>query len=86
MKSFIGLKIKKFSINHYNEITITLNNDSTYTANLAKFNDVYCYPKNFAEWKEASIGETGADIEWVSGFAVHLDQIATLAVEQKSAS
>lgn len=85
MENLIGLKIKKFSINAIDEIKITLNNGATYSANLSKFNDLYCYPKNFNEWKNASIGENGADIEWESGFAVHLDQIAMLALEQKSA-
>lgn len=86
MSSLIGLKIKKFNISDYNEITIELSNDSSYTANLSSFNDVYCYPKNLQEWKQANIGECNADIEWISGFAIHLDQIAALAIEQSKAS
>ncbi len=85
MKNFIGLKIKKFSIINYNEITIELSDGSTYNANLNKFNDIYCYPKNLHDWKKANIGECGADIEWSTGFAVHLDQITALATNQKSA-
>lgn len=85
MKNFIGLKIKKISIVNYNNITIELSDGSIYSANLSKFSDVYCYPKNLHDWKNATIGECGADIEWSSGFAVHLDQVATLAIEQKSA-
>jgi hypothetical protein len=86
MTSLIGLKIKKFSIGDYNEITIELNNNSSYSANLSSFNDIYCYPKNLQEWKRANVGECNADIEWASGFAVHLDQIAALAIEQNKAS
>jgi hypothetical protein len=86
MKIFIGLKIKNFSIETYNEITIELNDGSVYSANLNSFNDIYCYPKNLTEWQKADIGECGADIEWKSGFAVHLDQIASLGIEIKPAS
>jgi hypothetical protein len=86
MKNFIGLKIKQFSIGAYNEITITLNNGSTYSANLSQFNDVYCYPKNLKDWKNARIGECHADIEWDCGFDVHLDQIAGLALKQSKSA
>lgn len=82
MKNLIGLKIKKFSLGAYHEITIELNDGSTYSANLSTFNDVYCYPKNFIEWSKASIGEFKADIEWETGFAVHLDQIASLSEDK----
>jgi cell division septal protein FtsQ len=85
MKNFIGLKIKKISTTVYNEITIELNDGSVYSANLSKFNDVYCYPKNMQSWLTARIGEYKADIEWDSGFAVHIDQIAALATDQKTA-
>ncbi len=86
MINLIGLKIKKIIIADYNEITIELSNGSIYSANLSTFNDVYCYPKNLHEWKNATIGECRADIEWSSGFAVHLDQVAALATKQQSAS
>ncbi len=86
MTNLIGLKIKKFTLADYNEITIELNNGSIYSANLSTFNDVYCYPQNLHEGKNATIGECRADIEWSSGFAVHLDQVAALAVEQQTAS
>lgn len=86
MNNLIGLKIKKFNINNYNEITIELSNNTIYSADLSSFSDIYCYPKNLQEWKNANIGECNADIEWHSGFAVHLDQIATLATEQNKAS
>jgi hypothetical protein len=86
MKNLIGFKIKFFSVTVFNEVSIELNDGSKYRANLSKFNDIYCYPKNLQEWMTASIGECGADIEWESGFGVHLDQIANLASDQKTAS
>lgn len=83
MKNLIGLKIKKFSLGAYHEITIELNDGSKYSANLCTFSDVYCYPKNTTEWSKAATGEFKADIEWESGFAVHLDQIASLSNSKK---
>lgn len=56
MKNLIGLKIKKFSLGAYHEITIELNDGSKYSANLCTFSDVYCYPKNTTEWSKAATG------------------------------
>jgi hypothetical protein len=82
MKNLIGKKIKNFSVGSYHNISIELNDGSKYTANLNSFSDVYCYPKNIYEWSKATIGEFRADIEWESGFGVHLDQIAFLSLQQ----
>jgi hypothetical protein len=82
MKDFTSIKIIKFEIHSYNNITIHLSDNSSYSANLQSFNDIYCYPKNFLEWQKARIGEFKADIEWESGFGVHLDQIASLSEDE----
>lgn len=86
MKNFIGIKIKEFEIIGLNQIKIILTDESSYQANLESFNDIYCYPKNINEWNQAKIGENKVDIEWATGFAVHLDQIANLAIDQNKSA
>jgi len=82
MKDFIKLRIKSFNLIRNNLISILLTNGSEYSADISSFQDVYCYPKNEAEWGQAFIGECNADIEWPGGFGIHLDQIASLAITQ----
>jgi hypothetical protein len=79
VKSFIGLKIIDFKIGEYNLITIRLNDSSVYSADLSSFNKVDCYPSE-SEWEKAFLGEFKTDIEWPSGFGIHLDQIAGLSL------
>jgi hypothetical protein len=80
MKDFYKLRIKSFRLIKYNVISITLTDDSEYTADINSFCDVYCYPSE-AEWNQAFTGECKADIEWPNGFGIHLDQIAGLALK-----
>ncbi len=86
MKDFIKLRIKTFKLIRFHIISIILTDDSEYTADISSFQDVYCYPKNETEWNQAFIGEFKADIEWPSGFGIHLDQIAGLALEQNKSA
>lgn len=85
MKDFYKLRIKSFNLISYNIINITLTDNSEYTANISSFQEVYCYP-NDVEWSQAFIGECKADIEWPSGFGIHLDQIAGLALKQNKSA
>ena len=82
MKDFMKLRIKSFKLIDYNIINIILSDDSEYTADLSSFQETYCYPQDETEWKKAFIGEFKADIQWPSGFDIHLHQIADLALEQ----
>lgn len=76
----IGQSIIKLTVPAMDEVEITLSNGKTYRANLRdKFHDVYCYPRNESEWMRAFIGEDNIDVQWPSGFAVHLDQVVPLA-------
>jgi hypothetical protein len=84
MKDFMKLRIKSFKLLSYNVISITLTDDSVYTADLSSFNDIYCYPKEEKEWQEAFVGEFKADIQWPCGFDIHLHQIADLSMEQSA--
>lgn len=84
MKDFIKLRLKSFQLVQYNIISITLNDNSTYTADISSFQKVYCYPKDLTEWEKAFIGEFKADIQWPCGFDIHLHQIADLAMEQSA--
>lgn len=84
MKDFMKLRIQSFKLIDYNIISITLTDNSTYTADLSSFKNIYCYP-NSKEWEHAFIGEFKADIQWPCGFDIHLHQIAELATEQNKA-
>lgn len=86
MKDLMNLRIKNFELLEFNIIKITLNDSSIYTANIESFKDVYCYPRNLSEWTDAKIGECEIDVEWSTGFGIHLDQIIPLAQMQKVAS
>ena len=79
MKSFVGLKIIELKLENYHSLLIKLNDSSEYHANISSFSDVHCYPDK-DEWSKGFIGEFKADIEWPSGFGIHLDQIASLAI------
>ena len=83
MKDFMKLRIKSFKLLNLNIICIRLTDDSEYTADISSFSDIYCYPTDEQEWNQAHIGECAIDIEWPSGFGIHLDQIAGLALKQK---
>jgi hypothetical protein len=82
MKDFLKLRIKTFKLIKFNIIHITLSDNSEYTADISSFSKVHCYPKNEQEWALAYIGECAIDVEWSSGFGIHLDQIAGLAMKQ----
>lgn len=85
MKEFIGLKITNLNLGVYHVVTIKLDDNSTYTADISSFSNIYCYPdKN--EWPKGFVGEFKADIEWPSGFGIHLDQIAGLAIKQNQSA
>lgn len=84
MKDFMKLRIKSFKLISYHIISITLTDDSEYTADISSFKNVYCYPKNETEWGQASVGEFKADIQWPCGFDIHLHQIADLAMKQSA--
>ena len=73
MKDFIKLRLKSFQLVQYNIISITLNDNSTYTADISSFQKVYCYPKDLTEWEKAFIGEFKADIQWPCGFDTHIE-------------
>ena len=81
MKNFIGLKILKLELFNYHSLSILLNDGSKYSADISSFKNIYCYP-NELEWFEGKIGDFKADIEWPGGFGIHLDQIASLALNQ----
>jgi hypothetical protein len=81
MKQFIGLKITNLILGEYHIVTIRLNDNSEYTANISSFNNIYCYP-TISEWPKGYIGEFRADVEWPTGFGIHLDQIAGLSIKQ----
>ena len=83
MKNFLDLRIKSFKLIKMNLIKITLSDSSEYIADISSFSSVHCYPKNEDEWNQASIGECAIDIEWPSGFGIHLDQIAGLSLKQE---
>lgn len=85
MKDFMSLRIKKFTLIKYHVISILLTDDSEYTADISSFSNIYCYPSE-AEWTSGFIGEFKADIEWPSGFGIHLDQIAGLAIKQNQSA
>lgn len=85
MKDFYKLRIKSFTLITYNVIQITLTDNSEYTADISSFQKVYCYPSE-NEWSQAQIGECNADMEWPTGFGIHLDQIAGLALKQKKSA
>ncbi len=85
MKQFIGLKITSLTLGNYHLVTIKLNDNSIYTADISSFSNIYCYPSE-AEWPSGFIGEFKADIEWPSGFGIHLDQIAGLAIKQNQSA
>lgn len=82
MKDLLNLRVKEFKLLKYNIIKIILTDTSSYTANIESFNSVYCYPKNLTEWEKAYIGESAIDIEWPTGFGIHLDQIISLSLKQ----
>lgn len=84
MKDFMKLKIKSFTLISYHIISIKLSDDSEYMADISSFQNVFCYPKNEKEWREAFVGEFKADIQWPSGFEIHLHQIADLALLQSA--
>lgn len=80
MGCLLGERITALTVPAMDEVEITLSNGKTYRANLhAKFHEVYCYPRTESEWKQAFIGEDAIDVQWPSGFAVHLDQVVPLA-------
>lgn len=82
MKDFLELRIKSFKLLKYNIIQITLNDNSEYTADISVFEKVHCYPRDESDWSLAFIGECAIDIEWPTGFGIHLDQIAEFAMKQ----
>lgn len=85
-KSLYNLRIKTLKIQEYNILKITLTDQTEYTANLsADFSQLFCYPKNLDEWKDAKVNEGAFAIEWKSGFDIHFDQIIAIAIEQKKA-
>jgi hypothetical protein len=86
MEDLMHLRIKSFELLEYNVIKIKLNDSSVFIANIESFNSVYCYPKNLSEWEEAKIGECAIDLEWSTGFGIHLDQIIPLALQQKKSA
>ena len=83
-KNLYELRIQELLIQKYNIVTITLSDNSQYTANLySDFSKLFCYPKDIFEWKDARINEGAFAIEWSSGFDIHFDQIIALANNQK---
>jgi hypothetical protein len=83
VKDFLKLRIKSFKLFDKFVIQITLSDMSEYTADISSFKNVHCFPLNETEWLQAKIGECAIDVEWPSGFGIHLDQIASLALKQK---
>lgn len=81
MKSLIGLKITKLELNQYHQLSITLSDATVYSANISSFSDIYCYPSE-TEWSKGYIGENLSDVEWPSGFGIHLDQIVDESLNQ----
>jgi hypothetical protein len=75
---------KGLEILNCNLLSITLTDNSTFTADLKKeFSELFCYPKDLIEWKQANINEGAFAIDWKSGFDIHFDQIIVIALKQK---
>ncbi len=78
------LTIKSIDLPAYNLISVLASNNVIYTADLSSFNDVYCYPKDFDEWKLATAIEISI-IGWPCGFDIHLEQIIALSYKDPKA-
>ena len=71
----------------YKKIKVTLTNQTTFIADLTRFESVYCFP-NPNEWNQVSVDSYGRGLIWPSRFEVHIDQICHCvdSIQQKSAS
>ncbi len=84
MKDFMKLRIKSFKLIDFHIINITLDDNSEYTADISSFQEIFCYPQNENEWKQAFVGEFKVDIQWPCGFDIHLHQIAEIALKESA--
>lgn len=71
--------IVKVSTPKYPNVVIETSDGFRYEADLSHFSEVYCFPKNEAEWSKVSIDSHGVDLVWASRFEVHVDQVIGLA-------
>ncbi|EKD52171.1 MAG: hypothetical protein ACD_62C00089G0002 [uncultured bacterium] len=78
--------ITAVSTPEYKKIVIETLQGLRYTADLACFESVYCFPKNFAEWQKVSIDSDSLALIWSSRFEVHGDQVIALSMKKEALS
>lgn len=60
-------------------VVIETSDGFRYEADLSPFSEVYCFPRDQAEWSKVNIDSYGLDLIWASRFEVHVDQVIGLA-------
>ena len=70
----------------YNTVIISTSDGYQYETDLSVFKKVFCFPKNFVEWKNVFIDSDGLTLVWSSRFEVHVDQLLALATSKKMLS
>jgi hypothetical protein len=71
--------IQKVTTPEYGRVVVETSDGQRYSAALASFEAVHCYPRTMDEWQRVAIDSYGLALVWTSRFEVHVDQIIGLA-------
>ena len=63
----------------YGRVVVEASDGNRYEADLTPLSEVYCFPRDLAEWRRVSADSHGLALVWANRFEVHVDQVIGLA-------
>jgi len=76
--------IVKVATPEYKKVVVDASDGQRYFADLSTLSQVYCFPKDKAEWDRVSPDSFGSALTWASRFEAHMDQIIGLAYKTET--
>ena len=71
--------IRSVEVPSYGRVVVEASDGNRYDANLTPLSEVYCFPRDLAEWRWVSVDSSGLALVWMNRFEVHVDQVIGLA-------